>query len=199
MHTTVKKRWLASIGAFAAVATLATSGALTASAADIAEPNADIAYPKFYGSDDPMQTKSVSGTAYNPTTSYLAEVFKKDQADGAGTDTAHDFWIDRILARTGTAPTGKDGKNDAGTYSFDGADGNNYLFSRGRAAYMYTHTANQLGFVGDTAYWDQTGKNGYTITVSIDGADQQLTEDGTQRKQTPSYFTTVFTNADKSL
>ncbi len=170
------------------------SGALTASAADIAEPNADVQYPKFYGSDDPMQTKA-NGVAYNPTQSYLANTFAKDQANGAGTDTDHDFWIDRILARTGNTPNGKDGKNDAGTYSFDGADNNAILFTRGRAAYMYTHEPSRLGFVGDAAYWDQTGKDGFTVTV--DG--QSLTEDASQRKQTPSYFKTVFANADKSL
>ncbi|MBT1181462.1 Ig-like domain-containing protein [Bifidobacterium sp. CP2] len=196
MHKKTKQRWLASIGALAAAATLATGGAVSAQAADagsIAHPNADVAYPTFTGSKDPMKTAE-NTTAYNPATSYLAETFKKDQANGAGTDTDHDFWIDKILARTGAQPTGKS-SNAKGDYTYEGSDGNNYLFTRGRAAYMYSHKPGQLGFVGDTAYWDQTGKNGFTVTVN----GETLTEDSSQRKQTPSYFRTVFTNKDKTL
>lgn len=144
MHQSTRKRWLASIGAVAAVATLATGGAVTAQAADAPViKNADVAYPSFKGSDDPMKT-AANNTTYNPAVSYLQETFDNDVKNLAGIDTDHDFWIDKILTRTGAQPTGK-GTNDKGAYSYEGSDGNNYLFTRGRAAYMYTHTPNQLG------------------------------------------------------
>ncbi|MFR2313516.1 MAG: hypothetical protein ACLS6O_00565 [Bifidobacterium sp.] len=58
MHQSTRKRWLASIGAVAAVATLATGGAVTAQAADTPViKNVDVAYPSFKGSDDPMKTR----------------------------------------------------------------------------------------------------------------------------------------------
>ena len=125
-------------------------------------------------------------------------MFDADVANGAGTDTAHDFWIDKMLTRTGTAPNGT-GTNDAGDYNYAGADKNEYLFSRGRAAFMYTHTPEALGFVGDVAYWDQTGNDGFTVEVSIGGSKQTLRENTDKRKQTPSYFTTEFTNGDKTI
>lgn len=200
MHKSTKQRWLASIGAVAAVATLASGGVLTASAADdIANPNSAMGYPTFYtngqtGVDPIPANNGESDLTYDPSTSYLKEVFDNDVANGAGTDTDHDFWIDSILRRDGAAPTGT-GTNEAGDYRYEGSDSNSYLFTRGRAAYMYTHTPGQLGFVGNFAYWDQTGKSGYTITV--DG--QTLREVTSERKQTPSYFTTVFQNSDKTL
>lgn len=103
-----------------------------------------------------------------------------------------------MLTRTGTAPNGT-GTNDAGDYNYAGADKNEYLFSRGRAAFMYTHTPEALGFVGDVAYWDQTGNDGFTVEVSIGGSKQTLRENTAKRKQTPSYFTTEFTNGDKTI
>ena len=127
MHQSTRKRWLASIGAVAAVATLATGGAVTAQAADTPViKNADVAYPSFKGSDDPMKT-AANNTTYNPAASYLQETFDNDVKNLAGTDTDHDFWIDKILTRTGAQPTGK-GTNDKGSYSYEGSDGNNYLF-----------------------------------------------------------------------
>lgn len=175
----------------------------TAAAADgvaIDNPNSAMGYPHFYGSDDPTYLKYLeeNGLTYDPSTSYLKTIFDKDVANGAGTDTAHDFYIDKILSRTGAQPNGT-GENEAGEYRYEGADGNGYLFTRGRAAYMYSHTSGALGFVGDAAYWDQTGMDGFTITVSLNGAVQTMREDSSRRKQTPSYFTTVFTNADGTL
>ena len=191
-----KKGLITSVGVLAAAATLLSGGAVTAYAADaVTNPNSAMGYPTFEGSKDPIPA---SGVAFDPSTSYLKQVFDKDVANGAGTDTDHDFWIDKMLARTGATPTGAS-KNGAGEYKYSGSDGNNYLFSRGRAAYMYTHTPGKLGFVGDTAYWDQTGKNGFTLTVNADGKDQTLSEDTSKRKQTPSYFTTEFATSDKSI
>lgn len=194
--STRKKGIVTSLGVLTAVATLLSGGVTTAYANDaLANPNSAMGYPSFKGAADPIPG---TGVAFDPSTSYLKQVFDADVANGAGTDTAHDFWIDKMLTRTGTAPNGT-GTNDAGDYNYAGADKNEYLFSRGRAAFMYTHTPEALGFVGDVAYWDQTGNDGFTVEVSIGGSKQTLRENTDKRKQTPSYFTTEFTNGDKTI
>lgn len=194
--STRKKGIVTSLGVLTAVATLLSGGVTTAYANDaLTNPNSAMGYPSFKGAADPIPG---TGVAFDPSTSYLKQVFDADVANGAGTDTAHDFWIDKILTRTGTAPNGT-GTNDAGDYNYAGADKNEYLFSRGRAAFMYTHTPEALGFVGDVAYWDQTGNDGFTVEVSIGGSKQTLRENTDKRKQTPSYFTTEFTNGDKTI
>ena len=194
--STRKKGIVTSLGVLTAVATLLSGGVMTAYANDaLANPNSAMGYPSFKGAADPIPG---TGVAFDPSTSYLKQVFDADVANGAGTDTAHDFWIDKMLTRTGTAPNGT-GTNDAGDYNYAGADKNEYLFSRGRAAFMYTHTPEALGFVGDVAYWDQTGNDGFTVEVSIGGSKQTLRENTDKRKQTPSYFTTEFTNGDKTI
>lgn len=194
--STRKKGIVTSLGVLTAVATLLSGGVTTAYANDaLTHPNSAMEYPSFKGTADPIPG---TGVAFDPSTSYLKQVFDADVANGAGTDTAHDFWIDKMLTRTGTAPNGT-GTNDAGDYSYAGADNNEYLFSRGRAAFMYTHTPGALGFVGDVAYWDQTGNDGFTVEVSIGGSKQTLRENTAKRKQTPSYFTTEFTNGDKTI
>lgn len=187
-------------GLVAASMLVPASTALAADDAVIENPNSAMGYPHFYGSDDPTYLGYLeeNGLTYDPSTSYLKTIFDKDVANGAGTDTDHDFYIDKILTRTGNEPDGT-GENEAGEYYYEGADGNSYLFTRGRAMYMYTHTPGSLGFVGDAAYWDSTGKNGFTIGVSLDGVEQRMREDASQRKQTPSYFTTVFSNADGTV
>jgi beta-L-arabinobiosidase len=194
MRAKTRKGLVTSVASLVALATLAAGGG-TALAAEIANPNSAMGYPTFYGDKDPIPS---TGVTYNPATSYLGQVFEQDKAQGAGTDTDHDFYVDKILMRTGATPTGT-GKNEAGEYRYEGADGNDYLFTRGRAAYMFTHTPGKLGFVGDAAYWDQTSQNGFTIDVSVDGKNQTLTEVTAERKQTPSYFTTVFRSADQTL
>lgn len=194
--STRKKGIVTSLGVLTAVATLLSGGVTTAYANDaLANPNSAMGYPSFKGAADPIPG---TGVAFDPSTSYLKQVFDADVANGAGTDTAHDFWIDKMLTRTGTAPNGT-GTNDAGDYNYAGADKNEYLFSRGRAAFMYTHTPEAPGFVGDVAYWDQTGNDGFTVEVSIGGSKQTLRENTDKRKQTPSYFTTEFTNGDKTI
>lgn len=187
-------------GLVAASMLVPASTALAADDAVIENPNSAMGYPHFYGSDDPTYLGYLeeNGLTYDPSTSYLKTIFDKDVANGAGTDTDHDFYIDKILTRTGNEPDGT-GENEAGEYYYEGADGNSYLFTRGRAMYMYTHAPGSLGFVGDAAYWDSTGKNGFTIGVSLDGVEQRMREDASQRKQTPSYFTTVFSNADGTV
>ena len=134
--STRKKGIVTSLGVLTAVATLLSGGVTTAYANDaLTNPNSAMGYPSFKGAADPIPG---TGVAFDPSTSYLKQVFDADVANGAGTDTAHDFWIDKMLTRTGTAPNGT-GTNDAGDYNYAGADKNEYLFSRGRAAFMYAY------------------------------------------------------------
>lgn len=102
-------------------------------------PNTAIGYPVFKGDAHPIPQ---AGVAFAPG-GYLAKIFAADQAHGAGSTPGNDFWIDRMLVRTG----------DGGGFG----DTNNWLFTRGRAAYMYTHKPEELGFVGEAAYWHKTG------------------------------------------
>ncbi|BCY08510.1 carbohydrate-binding protein [Actinoplanes sp. L3-i22] len=147
-------------------------------AADAA-PNADTPYPTFKGAADPVPDER---TGYH-VRNQLQAIFDADVAAGAGSSTDDDFWIDRMLARTGNAPGGSNG------------DANQYLFSRGRAVFMKTHQPGTLGFGGEVAYIETIagGQGAYTITASVGGADVSLAEDAAQRKQTPSYWRGVFT------
>ncbi|MFC7533833.1 Ig-like domain-containing protein [Actinoplanes sp. GCM10030250] len=154
-------------------------------AAAKAAPNAATPYPVFTGSSDPVPDER---TGYHPR-NQLQAIFDADQANGAGSSSDQDFWIDRMLARTGNQPGGSNG------------DANQYLFSRGRAVFMKTHQPATLGFGGEVAYIESIagGQGAYTITASAGGADITLTEDAAQRKQTPSYWRGVFTNAAAGL
>jgi hypothetical protein len=144
--------------------------------------NSDIGYPTFSGSPTPVPATGVTYTPGNQ----LQAIFDADVAAGAGVSPSKDFWIDAMLARTGTAG------------SFD--DTNQWLFSRGRAAFMKTHTPGTLGFQGQLAYWESIdNRGGYTITAQVGGANVALTEDTTQRKQTPSYWRSVHRNAASGL
>ncbi len=150
--------------------------------APLAKPNAGIGYPTFAGSDNPVpgliSDQSIHGR--------LQKEFEADLENGAGKDTDTDFWMDKMLVRTGT--TGGSGET------------NQYLFSRGRAAYMFTHQPGTLGFAGSLAYWHETGFNSaYTITLNDGEQAITLTEDGAQRKQTPSYWKSVHKNEAAGL
>ncbi|MBN6149733.1 discoidin domain-containing protein [Xanthomonas sp. AmX2] len=137
--------------------------------------NAAIGYPRFKGAAQPLPDPQLG---FAPG-GYLPRVFAADLADGAGSAPGRDFWIDRMLLRAG----------DGG--GFD--DRNNWLFTRGRAAYMYTHQPEQVGFVGDVAYWHKTGHDAlFRLQAELDGAPLRLGEIAAQRRQTPSYFATVF-------
>src|SRR5690625_517656 len=177
-HPRGRTRVTASAVASALVLALAGTSAM---AADEDRLNADVGYPVWHGEEDPVPELPVDATTGNQ----LQAVFDADVADGAGQDIEHDFWIDDMLARYG----------DAGGYG----DTNNWLFTRGRAAYMYTHDPDTLGFAGSAAYWDELGTDSfYELTAAVDGDEVDLTEDVESRKQTPSYFTTVFTGAGRS-
>jgi hypothetical protein len=89
-------------------------------------------------------------------------------AESAGTD----FWMDRLLARTGSDPAGP------------------WLMTRGRAAFMSTHDPAVVGFGGHAAYWDNLSSQGaYAITAS----PGTFTEQPAQRRQTPSHWRSVHT------
>nr|BFE61210.1 hypothetical protein GCM10020063_057360 [Dactylosporangium thailandense] len=150
-----------------------------------AAPNTATPYPTFAGSANPVPDER---TGYH-VRNQLQAIFDADVAAGAGSSPDNDFWIDRMLARTGNLPGGSNG------------DANAYLFSRGRAVFMKTHTPNVLGFGGEVAYVESIagGQGAYTITASVNGADVALTEDVNARKQTPSYFRTVFNNTGSGL
>ncbi|MCI2956239.1 Ig-like domain-containing protein [Agromyces atrinae] len=164
----------------ASVATVAVVGsALMATPAFAA--NDDIGYPTFTGSSEPVPATGVTYTPGNQ----LQAIFDADVAAGAGTAT-NDFWVDEMLARYGT--TGSHGDN------------NQWLFTRGRAAFMKEHTPGTLGFGGQLAYWESIdNRGGYTITARIGGADVALTEATSERKQTPSYWRSVHRNAGAGL
>ncbi|MFC7533894.1 discoidin domain-containing protein [Actinoplanes sp. GCM10030250] len=95
-------------------------------------------------------------------------------AEAGGTD----FWMDRLLARTGNDPAGP------------------WLMTRGRAAFMYTHNPAVIGFGGNAAYWDNiSSQNAYAITAS----PGTFTEQPAQRRQTPSHWRSVHTGGSVRL
>ncbi|MBT0994180.1 Ig-like domain-containing protein [Cellulomonas sp. DKR-3] len=144
-------------------------------------PQASLGYPAFTGSATPVPD---TGVAYTPG-GYLAKVFAADQAAGAGSAPGDDFWLDRMLARTGPM--------------FDGTE-NAVAFTRGRTAFMKTHSPTGLGWRGDTAYIDTTGKgDAFAYTVKVDGVATTMQEQSAQRRQTPSYFRSVFTGGGITL
>ncbi|WP_229075829.1 discoidin domain-containing protein [Actinoplanes sp. DH11] len=95
-------------------------------------------------------------------------------AEAAGTD----FWMDRLLARTGNDPAGP------------------WLMTRGRAAFMYTHNPAVIGFGGNAAYWDNiSSQNAYAVAAS----PGTFTEQPAQRRQTPSHWRSVHTGGSIRL
>ncbi|WHE35744.1 Ig-like domain-containing protein [Microbacterium sp. BDGP8] len=167
-----------------AIATAAVTAVLatTFAVAPAYAANTDIGYPTFTGSPNPVPDTGVTYTPGNQ----LMRIFDADVAAGAGSNAQNDFWMDEMLARTGTA----------GSFG----DNNQWLFTRGRAAFMKEHNPAVLGFAGQLAYWESIdGRSAYTITARVGGADIALTEDTTKRKQTPSYWQSVHTDAGTGI
>jgi len=165
------------VGSLLAVAAAPAAGAVPG--AEV--PQSSLGYPAFVGSADPVPD---TGVDFAPG-GYLSSVFAADVAAGAGTSPGQDFWLDRMLARTGTM--------------FDGTE-NAVAFTRGRTAFMKTHNPTGLGWRGDTAYVDTTGKgDAFAYTVTVDGTAVTMTEQSAQRRQTPSYFSSVFTGGGITL
>lgn len=168
---------------FVAVSVVATSLVpLTAAAVPGAEvPQSSLGMPVFHGSEAPVPD---TGVDYAPSP-YLQRVFDADVGAGAGTAPGNDFWVDRMLARSGQG--------------FD-ADENRVAFTRGRAVFMKSHDPAVLGWSGDVAYWESLGRGGaFTYTVEVDGTPVALTEQPSQRRQTPSYFSSTFTGGGLTL
>ena len=89
-------------------------------------------------------------------------------AESSGTD----FWMDRLLARTGNDPAGP------------------WLMSRGRALFMKEHDPTKFGFGGKVAYWESINDNSaYTVALT----PGTFTEQVAQRRQTPSRWKSVHT------
>ncbi|MFI1359328.1 discoidin domain-containing protein [Streptomyces sp. NPDC020898] len=89
-------------------------------------------------------------------------------AESSGTD----FWMDRLLARSGDDPAGP------------------WLMSRGRALFMKTHDPAVLGFGGQAAYWESiSNNNAYTVAIT----PGTFTEQVSQRRQMPSHWNSVHT------
>lgn len=150
--------------------------------APIAATNAAIGEPRFRGIAHPVPH---SGVAFAPG-GQLARIYAVDLARGAGQAPGKDFWIDRMLARDGEG-------GGAG-------DNNQWLFTRGRAAYLADHQPAQPGFVGQVAYWHATDYDALLrIQSTQDTQPVQWKEDATQRRQTPSYFSGVFDDASAGV
>ncbi|MFF3445152.1 discoidin domain-containing protein, partial [Streptosporangium sp. NPDC002721] len=95
-------------------------------------------------------------------------------AESSGTD----FWVDRLLARTGNDPAGT------------------WLMSRGRAVFMKTHNPATLGFGGQVAYWESINdNNAYTVAVT----PGTFTEQVSQRRQVPSHWRSVHTSGSVTV
>lgn len=170
---------LSTVSALVATSLVVPGTAFAAPGAEV--PQDSLGYPAFTGSATPVPA---TGVDYTPG-GYLARVFAADRAAGAGTSPGDDFWFDRMLARTGPM--------------FDGTE-NAVAFTRGRTAFMKTHNPTGLGWRGDTAYVDTTGKgDAFAFTVKVDGTAVTLSEQSAQRRQTPSYFRSVFTGGGITL
>ncbi|MGW6906261.1 discoidin domain-containing protein [Streptomyces sp. NPDC054940] len=95
-------------------------------------------------------------------------------AESSGTD----FWMDRLLARSGNDPAGP------------------WLMSRGRALFMKEHDPSRLGFGGKVAYWESiSDNNAYTVALS----PGNFTEQVAQRRQTPSHWKSVHTGGSVTV
>ncbi|MGW0591141.1 galactose-binding domain-containing protein [Streptosporangium sp. NPDC002607] len=90
-------------------------------------------------------------------------------AESPGTD----FWMDRLLSRSGNDPAGT------------------WLMSRGRAVFMKNHTPSVIGFGGQVAYWESiSNENAYSVAIS----PGTFTEQPAQRWQAPSHWKSVHTS-----
>ena len=129
-------------------------------------PKVDPARPTFAGQANPVPAEPSSPL---PNHSTLERIFQADVAAG-GTS----YWFDRALERPFLS------NNDS------------YLYTRGRALYMYTHQAGTLGFANGWAYRERpTGGNVAMYTVAI--SDATLAEVTAERKQYPSHWSSAHT------
>ncbi|WP_436763600.1 discoidin domain-containing protein [Streptosporangium sp. V21-05] len=148
------------------MALLLLAGSLAAtSPASPANADQTIGFPTFSGPAIPAPPVS-----YTPG-DMMRSIY---DAESSGTD----FWVDRLLARTGNDPAGT------------------WLMSRGRAVFMKTHNPATLGFAGQVAYWESiSDNNAYTVAVT----PGTFTEQVSQRRQVPSHWRSVHTSGSVTL
>ncbi|MDQ7906213.1 discoidin domain-containing protein [Phytohabitans sp. ZYX-F-186] len=92
-------------------------------------------------------------------------------AEASGTD----FWVDRLLSRSGSDPSDADG---------------GILMTRGRGAFMKVHSPSVIGFGGRVAYFESiSDQNAYSVAVT----PGTFTEQVSQRWQAPSHWKSVHT------
>src|SRR5262249_22471147 len=127
-------------------------------------PGIDPGIPAFSGPQDPVPPEPAP---FDPSTSALGRIFDADVAAG-GTS----YWFDRVLERPFLS------------------NQDTYLYTRGRALYMYTHNAGALGFGGGYAYRERpTGNNQNLYTVAV--SDASFAETTADRKQYPSHWSST--------
>ena len=140
--------------------TVLVAGLLSVQAPPAAWAAQTIGYPTFSGPAVPAPP-----VGYH-TANTMQAIY---DAESTGTD----FWMDRLLARSGDDPSGT------------------LLMTRGRGAFMYTHTPSVIGFGGNVAYWDAiSGQGAYAVTVS----PGTFTQQPAQRWQAPSHWRSVHTS-----
>jgi hypothetical protein len=153
-------RWRKAVGLVAVP--VMVSAITVATAAGPARAAQTIGYPAFTGPAIPQPPVGYS-------TGNMMQAIYDSEKSGI------DFWMDRLLARTG----GSDPSD---------ADGG-ILMSRGRAAFMKLHDPAVIGFGGKVAYWESiSDNNAYAITLS----PGTFTEQTAQRRQAPSYWKSVY-------
>ena len=124
-----------------------------------------IGYPTFSGPAVPAPP-----VGYTPG-NMMQSIY---DAEASGTD----FWMDRLLSRSGNDPAGS------------------WLMSRGRALFMKTHTPGTLGFAGQVAYWESIdNRSAYTIAVT----PGTFTEQVNSRRQAPSHWKSVHTSGSITI
>jgi hypothetical protein len=152
------------VAVLSAAALASTLGLGTAVAQPQVPEAVDPGDPEYTGLDDPVPEEPAP---FDPTTNVLDAIFEADLAAGG-----ESFWFDRILERPA------------------GGSGGNALYTRGRALYMYNHSAGALGFGGGWAYRERpTGSNQHMYTVNV--SDATFSEATGQRAQYPSHWTSV--------
>ena len=96
--------------------------------------------------------------AFDPSASMLGRDLRRGPSPAAPS-----YWFDRVLERPFLS------------------NQDTYLYTRGRALYMYTHNAGTLGFAGGYAFRERpTGNNQSIFTVAI--SDATLTETTAERR-----------------
>lgn len=124
-----------------------------------------IGFPVFTGPALPAEP-----VAYRPD-GMMRAMYERERQ---GTD----FWMDRLLARSGPDPAGS------------------WLMTRGRALYLRQHSNAVIGFGGRLAYYNEffagmANQPGYAVTIGAGG----FAEVPARRLQTPSYWSGVYLNA----